>query len=240
MILAAGLGTRLKPFTNHHPKALAPVAGKPILQRNIEHLQLYGITNLVVNVHHFAEQVIDALHTNHGWGSQVTISHETPEALETGGGLQNALRYFEQEEDLLMLNADVLTNIDFTAMIGYHRQKNAFATLATTNRSSSRFLYFDDTTNRLCGWGNSKTSQSIVPLPALHMHTAAFSGIQIINRAIFNHMPFTGKFSIIDVYLHFCQQYPIYKYDHSQGWFFDIGTPEKLEQATAFFEMGHR
>ena len=108
MILAAGLGTRLKPFTDHHPKALAVVNGKPLLQRNIEYLQAYGIYEVVLNVHHFADQIIDAIEKNNGWGSNVTISDESDEVLETGGGLLRAKTHFENEAKWLVMNADIL------------------------------------------------------------------------------------------------------------------------------------
>ena len=111
MILAAGLGTRLKPFTNHHPKALAVVNGKTLLQRNIEYLQQFGINEVVVNVHHFAEQIIQAVNENKGWGSSVIISDETKEVLETGGGVLHAARYFENDKVWLVMNADILTNL---------------------------------------------------------------------------------------------------------------------------------
>ncbi|MFY7899372.1 MAG: NTP transferase domain-containing protein, partial [Chitinophagaceae bacterium] len=106
MIFAAGLGTRLKPFTNHHPKALAQVNGKTLLQRNIEYLQQFGINEVLVNVHHFADQIIQAISVNNGWGSKVTISDETDAVLETGGGLKKAAGYFENEDCFLVMNAD--------------------------------------------------------------------------------------------------------------------------------------
>ena len=112
MILAAGLGTRLKPFTDFHPKALAMVNGKSLLQRNVEYLQAFGINEVVVNVHHFADQIMEAVETNKGWGSTVTISDESSEVLETGGGVVFAKSFFEQEENWLVMNADILTNLD--------------------------------------------------------------------------------------------------------------------------------
>jgi len=117
MILAAGLGTRLKPFTDFHPKALAMVNGKSLLQRNIEYLQAFGINELVVNVHHFADQIMEAVERNKGWGSQVFISDESSEVLETGGGLLFAKSFFEKEETWLVINADILTNLDIDKLI---------------------------------------------------------------------------------------------------------------------------
>jgi len=117
MILAAGLGTRLKPFTDKHPKALAMVNGKSLLQRNVEYLLSYGIHEIIVNVHHFADQIIEAIQDNHGWGANITISDETDEVLETGGGLLRAANYFENEACWLVMNADILTNLDLHKLI---------------------------------------------------------------------------------------------------------------------------
>src|SRR6476469_4053825 len=135
MILAAGLGTRLKPWTDTHPKALVPVNGKSVLQRNIEYLQSFGINDVIVNVHHFAEQIISAVENNNGWGSNVSISDETNEVLETGGGLKKAARYFEKETEFVLMNADILTDMPLNEMIAYHQSLRPLATLAVTERN---------------------------------------------------------------------------------------------------------
>ena len=159
MILAAGLGTRLKPFTDKHPKALAMVNGKSLLQRNIEYLQKIGISEVLVNVHHFADQIIDAVTTNNGWGSTVTISDETDAVLETGGGLKKAAWYFTNEKSFLLINADILTNVDLDALIEQHTNTGALATLAVSIRNSSRYFLFSET-GQLCGWKNQNTRRS--------------------------------------------------------------------------------
>lgn len=123
MIFAAGLGTRFKPWTDRHPKALALVNGKSLLQRNIEYLQQYGIKDVVVNVHHFADQIIDAVKENNGWGSNIIISDETNEVLETGGGLLKAKELFKKEEPFFTLNADFLTNLNLDNLLAYHKEK---------------------------------------------------------------------------------------------------------------------
>jgi len=122
MIFAAGLGTRYKPWTDKHPKALASVNGKSLLQRNIEWLQQYGITEVIVNVHHFPEQVIEAIHANKGWGSKVTISDERGQLLETGGGLKKARPFFETNQPFLTINVDILTNLNLNKLIHFHTQ----------------------------------------------------------------------------------------------------------------------
>jgi MurNAc alpha-1-phosphate uridylyltransferase len=230
MILAAGLGTRLKPFTDHHPKALAPVNGKPVLQKNIEWLQAVGITEVIVNVHHFADQIIGSIETNNGWGSQVTISDESDEVLETGGGIRKAAWFLSQAEAAVVMNADILTDLPLADMIAYHKAKNPVATLATTQRSTSRYLLFDDQ-GRLTGWKNTKTNE----LKGMDGAPRAFSGIQVLSPVIFELMPYTGKFSMIDVYLHLCPHHRILSFDHSHSKMIDIGTMEKLEQAATLF-----
>jgi NDP-sugar pyrophosphorylase family protein len=243
MILAAGLGTRLKPFTDKHPKALAIVNGKSLLQRNIEYLQEFGIHEVVVNVHHFANQIIDTIEKNNGWGSKVTISDESDEVLETGGGLLRAKAYFENEAKWLVMNADILTDLDLGKMIEADKAFDAksegemVATLAVTNRSSSRNLIFN-AAGTLCGWRNNSTSDEkwANPLkdPAMGV-PKAFSGVQIIHANFFEALQMHGKFSLIDAYLQIAQHYAIHFYDHSDGLLLDVGKPESLEKASMLF-----
>ena len=148
MIFSAGLGTRFKPWTDTHPKALAIVNGKSLLQRNIEYLQQYGITDVVVNVHHFPEQIIEAIKINKGWGSNVVISDESDEVLETGGGLMNARYLLESDKPFISLNVDILTNLDLNNLMFFHQQHKPLVTFVVTNRKSSRVLLFDND-NRL-------------------------------------------------------------------------------------------
>jgi len=244
MILAAGLGTRLKPFTDHHPKALAIVNGKSLLQRNVEYLLAYGITDIIVNVHHFADQIIDAVQSNNGWGATITISDESDEVLETGGGLLRAASYFEGEERWLVMNADILTDLDLHKMIAadeLNTQKaegDLVATLAVTNRNSSRNLIFNQA-GTLCGWKNNNTGEEKWSLPLRDSNTAvpkAFSGIQIVHASFLQEVQMRGKFSLIDAYLQLAQHYAIHYYDHSDGILLDVGKPESIEKATTLFK----
>lgn len=244
MILAAGLGTRLKPFTDHHPKALAMVNGKSLLQRNVEYLLAYGITDIIVNVHHFADQIIYALQSNNGWGATITISDESDEVLETGGGLLRAASYFEGEERWLVMNVDILTDLDLHKMIAadeLNAQKaegDLVATLAVTNRNSSRNLIFNQA-GTLCGWKNNNTGEEKWSLPLRDSNTAvpkAFSGIQIVHASFLQEVQMRGKFSLIDAYLQLAQHYAIHYYDHSDGILLDVGKPESIEKATALFK----
>ncbi len=233
MLFAAGLGTRLKPFTDSHPKALAMVNGKTLLQHNIEYLQKYGITDVVINVHHFADQIEETIKNNKGWGSMITISDERDVVLETGGGLKHASGYFKWGEPFLVMNVDVLTSLNLGEMIEFHLDKEAIATLAIMDRPSSRKLLFNDKL-QLCGWKNTETEEEKISRNDKTMKPYAFSGIQILSPSILS-MPFTGKFSIIDVYLHFTKIDIIMGYDHTGDTFIDVGKPESIEKAESLF-----
>jgi NDP-sugar pyrophosphorylase family protein len=233
MIFAAGLGTRLKPFTDHHPKALAEVSGKTLLEHAIRYLQRFGIEDVVVNVHHFAAQIEAVIEENSGFGSWVTVSDEREAVLETGGGLQKATWYFQGETDFVVMNVDVLTNLDLGKMIEAHEQSDALATLAVMERNSSRQLLFDEHMI-LCGWTNNKTGEQKISREVRSLKPFAFSGIQVLSTEILD-MPFQGKFSVIDVYLHFAKTKVIKGYDHTGNIFMDVGKPESLEKAGYLF-----
>jgi N-acetyl-alpha-D-muramate 1-phosphate uridylyltransferase len=235
MLFAAGLGTRLKPFTDHHPKALAEVNGKTLLQHNIQYLQRFGIYDVIVNVHHFADQIEQVLNDNSGFGSWVAISDEREEVLETGGGLLKAAEYFEGSEPFVVMNVDVLTNLDLSHLIETHNNSGSIATLAVMQRHSSRQLLFDNHM-LLCGWANNNTGEQKIAREVVDMQPFAFSGIQVVSPAIFADMPFSGKFSIIDEYLHLAKSHPVKGHDHSGNVFIDVGKPESLQQAAYLFE----
>ncbi len=239
MILAAGLGTRLKPFTDKHPKALAMVNGKSLLQRNIEYLQKIGITEVLVNVHHFADQIIDAATTNNGWGSTVTISDETDAVLETGGGLKKAAWYFKNETSFLLINADILTNLDLDALVVQHTNTGALATLAVSDRNSSRYFLFDEA-GKLRGWKNQNTGEykpvHLNDSNTEYLQAKAFSGIQVIDTKLLALMQREGKFSMVDVYLDLCATNTILAYDHTGATLLDVGKPESLALAATLFE----
>ena len=236
MIFAAGLGTRLKPWTDHHPKALAMVNGKSLLQRNILYLQEYGITEVVVNVHHFADQIVDAVEQNRGWGSAITISDETDMVLETGGGLKKAAPLFEGEENIVILNADILTNLQLDQMVLQHKKTNALATLAVSQRESSRYFLFGSD-SKLKGWTNTNTGD-VKPegLDMEGLFKRAFSGLHVIQTALLKKISREGKFSMVDVYLDLCAAESIYAFDHTGALLLDVGKPESLVKAASLFE----
>ena len=234
MIFAAGLGSRLKPWTDHHPKALAVVNGKSLLQRNIVYLQKHGISEVIINVHHFADQIIEAIEKNNGWGSTVTISDETDTVLETGGGLQKAAWYFEDTNDFVVMNADILTDMDLSAMILQHRQQKSLATLAVSDRDTSRYFLFDEQ-QVLCGWRNVKTGEEKISRNSTSLIQKAFSGIHVINRELLKLIKQEGKFSMVDVYLDLAKSHIISSYDHTGANLIDVGKPESIAKAEALF-----
>jgi N-acetyl-alpha-D-muramate 1-phosphate uridylyltransferase len=236
MLLAAGFGTRLKPFTDHHPKALAEINGKTLLQRNIEYLQQFDIYDVIVNVHHFADQVIQKIKGNNGWGSNIHISDEQDAILETGGGLKRTAWFFKQEEDFVLMNVDVLTDMSLHEMISFHKKNKPLSTLATRNRETSRYFLFNEA-NILCGWKNIKAGEEKIMRKAERFTPKAFSGIHVINTRIFSLMKQKEpKFSMVDVYLSLCADHSILSFDHSHTKFIDVGKPESLQRAAQLFQ----
>ena len=233
MIFAAGLGTRFKPWTDAHPKALAMVNGKSLLQRNIEYLRQYGIREVVVNVHHFADQIVNAIKDNKGWGSDIMISDETDAVLETGGGLKKAAALL-QGGSFVVINVDILTDLNLGDMIHYHQQLMPLATLAISNRTTSRYFLFDHFHN-LCGWRNTKTGEERISRISADNSPKAFSGIHIIDPKIFTLMQQKGKFSMVDVYLDLAKSEIIKGFDHTGSKFIDVGKPEAVPVAESLF-----
>ena len=235
MIFSAGLGTRFKPWTDNHPKALAIVNGKTLLQRNIEYLQQFGITDVVVNVHHFADQVIAALKKNKGWGSHFEISDETEELLDTGGGLLKAKQYFTPGERFITCNVDILTTLDINDMISFHQAKQPLVSFGVTQRNTSRYLLLDQQ-GRLCGWRNAETGEEKIPLSRSGLVDRAYSCVALFEYAIFDLIPFKGKFSLIDVYLALAKQQKIAGYDHTGDKWVDVGRVESVAAAERMFK----
>lgn len=233
MIFAAGLGTRLRPLTNDRPKALVEVLGKTLLQHSIEHLKRFGITDIVVNIHHFGARVLEVLEQHQNFACNIIISDEREALLETGGGLLKAKNHFKGEEAIVIYNVDVLSNIDLLEMLHYHQENKALATLATRSRVSSRYLLFNER-QELCGWTNTKTKEIKNVRPAKNKQQYAFSGIHIIHPALLELIRQEGKFSITDTYLDLASEHKIIAYPHDQDYWFDVGKPERLAAASDF------
>ena len=241
MIFAAGLGTRLKPLTDHMPKALVPVAGKPMLEHVIQKLIAAGCDEIVINVHHFADQIIDFVKTNNNFGITIHISDETDMLLDTGGGIKKASSFFN--EPFLIHNVDILSNVDLKSLYEYHLTSGNDATLLVSPRKTVRYLLFDEG-NQLCGWVNKDTLQTkpegFVYQPEVQKEYA-FSGIHIVSPSLFNYMGenWTGKFPIMDFYLQTCQEAKLGGYAKEDLQLIDIGKPETLAVAEDFIRQNH-
>ena len=233
LIFAAGKGTRLRPFTDRHPKALASVNGVPLLERNIRYLQGFGVNDFVINVHHFGDQIIDFVNSNQNFGANIEISDERNELLETGGGLLFARHFLDHAENFLIMNADILTSLDINNLISYHKQHRAFATLAVSDRSSSRKLLFTEEMI-LRGWLNIPTGEQRLAEFNKGFKPLAFSGIHCINPVIFSKIKRTGKFSIMEEYLDLMLTEKIHGFEHD-ALLIDVGRPESVIEAEKYF-----
>lgn len=236
MVFAAGLGTRLKEETRHKPKALVEVGGKPLLQHAIEKLKSEGFTEIVVNVHHFSNLVVEFLNSR-DFGIPVNISDETGRLLDTGGGLKKAAPLLAGKEPVLIYNVDVLSNLDLQILVQEHVRSGALATLVVRNRKTQRYFKFDNN-KRLVGWINRKTGKKKIAIPESFENAVemAFSGIHVVSSEIFNLMPAEEKFSITDFYLRQAKSHLIKGYfDDSEIWM-DVGKPEELELAREKFK----
>ncbi len=231
-ILAAGLGTRLKSLTKSKPKALVEAGGKTLLQINIERLSKSGITDIVINTHHFSNLIKDFLKQNNNFNLNIKISDETELLLDTGGGIKKALSQFKSNEPVLIQNVDIYSDIDYTDMLNSHLKNKSVATLAINNRESSRYLLFNNS-NYLSGWGNNQTNERIITRNSDNLKKYAFCGIHIVSPDILDMMPDKKKFSIIDAYLKISEDFKISGYQYNGAWF-DIGTPQKLNDFEIF------
>jgi len=237
MIFSAGLGTRFKPWTDHHPKALAPVNGKSLLQRNIEYLQQYGIKEVIVNVHHFSAQVEEAIKKNNGWGSHIIISDEKNLLLETGGGLLKARQLFTPGEKFITCNVDILTNLDLKKLITFHNFYKPLISFGVTDRKTSRNFLFDEG-NRLCGWRNSATGEEKIVIDKPGLIEKAYSCVVVFEYEIFELMKkagFKNKFSLTDVYLKLAAEYQILGFEHNGDKLIDVGKPDSIVLAESLF-----
>ncbi|HVT85507.1 MAG TPA: sugar phosphate nucleotidyltransferase [Chitinophagaceae bacterium] len=234
MIFAAGLGTRFKPWTDEHPKALAMVNGKSLLQRNVEYFQRFGIREVIINVHHFANQIYDAVKKSNGWGSTIYISDEQDQLLDTGGGLMKVKKWLDNKEPFVTTNADILTDLDLNKLIAFHKQHQPLISLAVTQRKTSRYFLFDEN-NRLCGWRNTKTGEEKIAIKKKGLVEKAYSCVVVFDPKVFSLISFTGKFSLIDAYLSLAKEHIILGYDHTGDKLVDVGKPESIAIAESLF-----
>jgi NDP-sugar pyrophosphorylase family protein len=237
MIFAAGLGTRLKPMTDHMPKALIPVAGKPLLEHVILKLRDAGSEEIIINVHHFPEQIIRFVESKNSFGINIAFSDEREQLLETGGGVRKAEHFLNNGQPFFVHNADILSNTDLKALYNQHLRTNPLATLVVSERDTFRYFLFDDNL-QLRGWVNEKTGElkpGEFSKPELY-HKLAFSGIQVLSPGVFDLMrKFDKRFSITDFYLSQVTQQRILGYIQNDFKMIDVGKTETLSQAEDFF-----
>lgn len=233
-VLAAGLGTRLKPFTDHCPKALITVNGTTLLELNLRNLIQQGATRIVVNVHHFAEQITNFINS-HSWEAEILISDESDMLLDTGGGLKKAEALFSKKEPILVHNVDILSRIDFGAMVSQHSESKSIATLAVSRRDTSRQLLFNNS-NQLIGWHNETTDEyKWSSARQKKYNNLAFSGISVIQPQLLDLLPEALQpYSIITAYLQLSNMHHIGAFCHNQADWIDVGKPETLAMAQHF------
>lgn len=230
MILTAGLGTRLKPLTEKTPKALVKVGEHTMLDLCISYLRKHGVEELIINVHHYADQLMEFVMQKRWEGIHIEISNETDKLMNTGGGLNKARWFFEEEQDFVLMAVDILTDMDLSAMIKQHTTTGSLTTLAVKKRETSRSLMFDSEGN-LAGWKNNSTGETKVVDGRETVKGYGFSVIHVINSRIFDLITETGDFSIIDMYLRLAANNEIKAFDHTGGNWLEFGRVENIENA---------
>jgi len=235
MILAAGLGTRLRPLTDHRPKALVEVAGRTMLEITLSRLQAFGICEVIINVHHFADMILDYLKANHNFGMRIEVSREEV-LLDTGGGLKRASYFFRKDSNgietpFILHNVDVISTIDLRRMAQFHTENHALATLAVQDRATSRYLLFDEQL-QLCGRRSGHDQKDELARSSPPAQALAFSGIHVISPRLFAMMNEEGVFSIITSYLRLaaCGE-KIRAFRADDYYWRDLGRPDDLLQA---------
>ncbi len=238
MILAAGRGTRLLPLTAHRPKALLKIQDVPLLQHCIMYFRFFGVKEIIINVHHLADQVTEFLADNDNFGMHIEISHEKDELLDTGGGLMKARWFFGDGKPFFLATSDVITNLNLEQLYHYHLENKPLATLAVKQRPTSRELLFDDHYN-LCGWHNKLTGETRWARPVDHFRQIAFSTIHVIDPALFDLVTEEGAFSMTDLYLRLAGSFVIKGFEHNQSLWYECGRIENLEMLDNTKEIQH-
>jgi NDP-sugar pyrophosphorylase family protein len=234
MILAAGLGTRLRPFTDDRPKALVEVAGRTLLEITLARLRTFGVREVIVNVHHFADMVIEYLKQHDNFGMRIEISREEV-LLDTGGGLKKAAYFFLEEpnedEPFILHNVDVISTIDLGRMVQFHKERQALATLAVQERKTSRYLLFDEQ-GRLCGRRAGRDGALELVRSCQQIQALAFSGVHIISPRLLSMMTEDGVFSIVPTYLRLAAHgESILGFRADEYYWLDLGRPENVARA---------
>lgn len=237
MIFAAGLGTRLAPLTASRPKALVEVGGRPLLHHALDAMARAGVGCVVVNTHHFASQIVDYIGRNrHKWRTDIVVSDESAQLLDTGGGVAKALPLFPDDEPIALYNADVLTDAPLGDLIASHRKSGHDATLQTSPRPSTRHLLFD-TDGRLCGWEDVKNGKTLRARDAEVAFREAFNGIHVVEQRLIRAFGTPRPLPIVSAYLGLAEEFRIVRQPISERhYWFDVGTMEKLARAQKALE----
>lgn len=241
MILAAGLGTRLKPFTNTTPKALVPILGKPVIEHVILKLKSQGFNEIIINIHHFGDQIIDFIKSKNNFDIKIEFSDERDKLLDTGGAIKKASWFFDADESIIIHNADILSDVDLLAVYNNHIESKAMATLVVNERKTSRYLFFDQN-NNLKGWMNEKDGKTISSsnFDAFAHHKLAFFGIHVLSGDAISYMnSLPDKFSIIDFYLSICDKESVHAFIANDNYMVDVGKLESLKDAEEFIKLGN-
>jgi NDP-sugar pyrophosphorylase family protein len=247
MILAAGLGTRLRPLTDNRPKALVEVGGRTMLEIALRRLRAFGVREVIVNAHHYAEMILEYLEANDNFGMRIEVSREEV-LLDTGGGLKKAAHFFLEDagslqEPFILHNVDVLSTIDLEHMIRFHAEQGALATLAVQDRETSRYLLFDEQ-GQLCGRRSGRApmaedGRAELVRSAPEVQALAFSGIHVISPRLFAKMEEEGAFSIITAYLRLAaREEKILAFRADASYWRDLGRPESVMQAAQDMSSG--
>ncbi len=225
LILAAGMGTRLRPLTNSRPKALLEYKGKTMLEHVVDQVKEAGIQDVVINIHHFADQIIEFVNRQKNFGINITFSDERERLMDTGGAIIKAKRFLAGGEAFLVHNIDIHSNLDIREMYGKHCDKGALATLAVRHRKTSRNLLIDEE-GQLCGWRNNETGEQILVKDKPGLEPVAFSGIHIVDPKLFEHLTRSDPFSIVKAYLELATQYNILTFPHDNDDWTDMAHPD--------------
>jgi NDP-sugar pyrophosphorylase family protein len=236
MILAAGIGTRLRPITLEKPKCLVEVQGISLLEHTIRYLKYFGIKEIIINVHHFADQIEQFIQDKNSFGIQIVLSDEREALLDTGGGLVKAKWFFEDNKPFILIASDVITDLDLTDIYNYHLSHEPLVTLAVKQRKSSREFLFDRG-YRLCGWHNNVTGETRWVKETSNPQKIAFSTVHVIDPRLFDLVSETGAFSIIDIYLRLARENVILGFEHNETRWYEFGRIENLEELNKSMEI---
>ncbi len=229
MILAAGIGSRLQPLTDSCPKALLKFRGKTMLEHVIAQLGAHGFKEIIINLHHHADQIRDFVKQNDGFGLDINFSDESGMLMDTGGGIMQARWFLQSGGPFLVHNIDIFSDIDLTELYQFHLERKPLATLAVKDRPTSRNLLINKE-GLLCGWKNNQTGKTILVNAKSEIRQLAFSGIHIIDPHIFDLLPVDEPFSMTDAYLELAEDHRVLVFDHSEGSWIDMAHPDNFPQ----------